>query len=55
MNDDELIYQSLNNSKTKRTDILCQILNYISLIPTLVYNTVWYMYLSNLLKEINED
>jgi hypothetical protein len=53
MNDNELIYQSLN--KTKRTDILCQILNYISLIPTLVYNTVWYMYLSNLLKEINED
>jgi hypothetical protein len=55
MNDDELIYQSLNSSKTNKTDLLFQIINYISLIPTLVYNTIWYMYLSNLLKEINDN
>lgn len=53
MNDDEIIYQSLK--RNNRTDIICQILNYISLIPTLVYNSIWYIVMSNLLKETDES
>jgi hypothetical protein len=55
MNDDELIYESLNNGKKNKTDLVCQIINYISLIPTIVYNSIWYIVMSNILKETNES
>jgi hypothetical protein len=51
LNIDEL----LNSNKAKATDIICGLLNYFSLIPTLVYNTAWFFYIKGLLENANDE
>jgi hypothetical protein len=59
--DEEVINKLLENEmnqrrKTKFTDFLCSLINYVSLIPTLIYSAVWYFYLKSVLENfINED
>lgn len=40
-----------NNKRKKITDAICYLIHYISLIPTVVYNTVWFFYLKSLLEK----
>jgi hypothetical protein len=40
--------------KRKATDIICSLINYFSLIPTLIYNVIWYFYLKNILESVYE-
>src|SRR3954462_4281033 len=51
LNFDELI----NSNKTKTTDLICDLLNYLSLIPTLVYNTAWFFYIRSLLENAKDE
>jgi hypothetical protein len=51
---DELQFEDLIKS-TKTTDLICELINYISLLPTLVYNTAWFFYLKSLLENTKDD
>lgn len=39
---------------TKTTDYICSILNYISLIPTLINNIIWFFYFRNVLEDFDK-
>ena len=45
----ELLKKETNRKKTKFTDVLCSLLNYFSLIPTLIYSAIWFVYLKSTL------
>jgi len=55
---DEQILENLKNSsysKTKITDRICFLINYTSLIITLIYNSYWIYNFQQLLPNINEE
>lgn len=54
---DEQILQKLDNSysRTKWTDRICFLINYTSLIITLLYNAYWIYNFQKILPNINED
>ncbi len=60
-NDEEVINELLKDEntprrKTKIADLILSLINYISLIPTLVYSAIWYYYLKTSLEYfVNED
>jgi hypothetical protein len=55
LNSDELdINELLKTEKRKTTDILCELLNYFSLVPTLAYNAYWYIYFKNILEKATD-
>jgi hypothetical protein len=52
----DLVNKELNLKKSKMTDVICSMLNYISMIPTLVYNAIWFILLKSTLNQIlNEN
>jgi hypothetical protein len=48
---DEADLREILNPKTNTTDKICGILNYINLLPTLVYNLTWLFLLKNCFEE----
>ncbi len=60
LNDEDAINEilrkdSFTRKKTKFTDFIFSSLIYIVLIPTLIYNVVWYFYLKNSLLFLNNE
>lgn len=59
-NDEEIINEYLKaesanyNSKKKFTDLLCSLVNYFSLVPTLAYNTIWFFVFKRVLEKFGE-
>lgn len=56
--DDEIINEFLSKemkTKKKFTDLICSLVNYFSLIPTLIYNAIWFFYFKSLLESIGGD
>jgi hypothetical protein len=55
-NEDDLLNEIIKNErKVKVTDIICSLINYFSLIPSIIYNTAWFFYLKSILEEMNEN
>lgn len=55
---DEKFYENLNqysNSKKRFTDVICGLINYVSLIITSAYNIFWVLNFHQILPKIEED
>jgi hypothetical protein len=52
---DLLAEPSIKSKKTKFTDLICSLMNYISLFPTIVYNVIWFFHMKKLLEQIGND
>ena len=52
---DDLILESIVTARTKWTDKICLLINYCSLIITLIYNSYWIYIFQNLLPNIQEE
>ena len=52
---DEADLREILNPKTNNTDKICGILNYLNLLPTLIYNLTWLFLLKSCFEEINDE
>jgi hypothetical protein len=53
---DDLINSEYNQKPSKRiTDLICSLLNYFSLIPTLIYNIAWFFAFKRVLENMGGD
>lgn len=57
INDEDINFDELlkENKNKKTTDVICGLLNYFSLIPTLIYNIIWFFYFRSILENLNEQ